>query len=150
MKKNILKAFIILTAAFTGCEIAKYDDGPFITFSSDKKRIDGDWKMTQMIVNGADSTSIFKCDSCPYFLHIDGKGADMKAYYKIKGQTQIADGTWAFESKGKGLDLLTTNTTVKTGPILNGANWDVTRSTKKQLWITRMLNTKYYEIHMEK
>jgi hypothetical protein len=149
MKKNIFKSLILLMAVLTGCEIAKYDDGPFISFSSDKTRINGEWKMSQMTVNGGDSTAIFKCDTCPYFLKINGTGTDMKAYYKIAGKTQIADGTWAFESKGKGLDLLTSSA-VKVGPILNNIRWDVTRSSKKQLWITRMLNGKYYEIHMDK
>jgi hypothetical protein len=150
MKKNIFKSFILLMVVFAGCQISKYDDGPFITFTSDKTRINGEWKMTQMLVNGSDSTAIFKCDTCPYFLNINGNGTDIKAYYKIKGATQIADGTWAFESKGKKIDLLTSSTTVKIGPILNNVAWDVTRSSKKQLWITRMLNTKYYEIHMDK
>jgi hypothetical protein len=150
MKNSILRSLFLLLAVLGGCQIAKYDDGPFITFSSDKARIAGDWKMTQVLVNGGDSTSIFKCDTCPIFLHINGSGTDMKASYKILGKTQTADGTWAFESKGKKIDLLTSNTTVKIGPILNNISWDVTRSTKKQLWITRMLNSKFYEIHMDK
>lgn len=150
MKKNILKSFIFFAIILGGCQIAKYDDGPFITFTLDKTRINGEWKMTQMLVNGGDSTGIFKCDTCPYFLKINGTGTDMKAYYKIKGATQVADGTWAFESKGKTIDLLTSSTTVSSGPILNNTGWDVTRSSKKQLWITRNLSGKFYEIHMDK
>ncbi|MFL5729944.1 MAG: hypothetical protein ACJ75J_10695 [Cytophagaceae bacterium] len=148
MKKNIIILLVLSVAVIAGCQIGKYDDGPFITFSSDKTRIDGEWQMNQITVNGTDSTATFKCDTCPYFLKIDGKGSDMKAYYKINGLTQVGNGTWSFSSKGKELFLLSSSV-IFSGPFLNNEHWDVTRSTKKQLWITRLYKGKYYEIHME-
>jgi hypothetical protein len=130
------------------CGINKYDDGPLLSFYSDKNRITNEWNIRKITIDGGDSTSLYKCSSCPFFLKFTNSNT-LYANYIVNGQQQtVSSGNWNFEDNNKKVNLLTSEN-VLTGPFLNNGSWYITRSTKKQLWISHEKDGKSYEIQLE-
>jgi hypothetical protein len=141
-------AFFIGIIIMQGCEFGKYDDGPLVSLYPDKNRLTKEWNLKKFTINGADSTSLYKCGSCPFFFQFD-KSNLLLANYVVNGQQQtVSSGSWSFEDHDKQLNISTTEN-VLTGPIFNSDAWDITRSTKKQLWISHLKNGRLYEIELE-
>jgi hypothetical protein len=146
--KANLWLFLLSLVILQSCGVGKYDEGPLVSFHSDKNRIVKEWELKKFNINGEDSTANYKCTSCPFFLKFT-KSNLLIANYMINGQQQsVNEGSWNFESKDKQVNLLTSEN-VLTLPIINNGAWDITRSTKKQLWISTYKNGKLYEIQME-
>jgi hypothetical protein len=146
--KVIFWAFLFITAVLQGCGFGKYDDGPLVSFYSDRNRLCKEWKLNKFSVNGEDSTSQMTCGSCPFFFKFSKSGLFM-AHYMANGQLQtVSSGSWSFQGHDKQVNILTTENVIA-GPIMNSGAWDVTRSTKKQLWISHLQNGRLYEIELE-
>jgi hypothetical protein len=140
-------ASLFVTLILEGCGAGKYDDGPLVSFYSDKNRITKEWTLKKFSINGADSTNKYKCTSCPFFLKFAKSNVAM-ANYMVNGQLQtVSNGTWNFEDHDKKVNLLTAE--IVEGPIMNSGSWDITRSSKKQLWLSHMSGGKLYEIELE-
>ena len=59
--------FFILAALLTGCR-KKYEEDPFtMRFVNLGKRIEGEWSINKILIDGADSTSIIYVDSLQIF-----------------------------------------------------------------------------------
>jgi hypothetical protein len=147
--KVIFWSFLLIAAVMQGCGFGKYDDGPLVSFYPDRNRLCNEWKLNSFYVNGEDSTSQINCSSCPFFFKFSKSGA-VQANYMINGQLQtVTSGTWNFQGHDKQINITTTEN-VLSGPIMNSTvAWDVTRSTKKQLWISHLVNGRMYEIELK-
>lgn len=120
----ILGMFMLLMACH------KYENGPFISFRSVKKRVIGDWKLVEYTVNGVDQ----------YDSLVNGK----EHWWKLKEDysliretagTQPLNGVWEIDSDNNIV------VTMKVPLNLNGEFYfekdtlDLTRLTNKEMWI---------------
>lgn len=130
MKKSLilLAAVIIGSIAFQGCK--KGDNDPFLTLSSRKARLSGDWKMSSMemtqtssdasgtdtyvyTANGTTLTASLNGVAAPAFaytfaLSLDKKGAFTQTIVDGSSGTQkstTTSGQWFFAGKNKALEL---------------------------------------------
>ena len=74
MKKNLFILIILLTL-LQGCK--KYPDDPFISFASPRSRIEGDWLLQKVTINGDDSTAVFFANApCGCDINFDESGGE--------------------------------------------------------------------------
>jgi hypothetical protein len=162
MNKIICLLFPLLI--FIGPSCKKYEDGPWISLHSRQKRIEGDWKLNQLLVDGADSTALIYCDdkdSCPYFMHIFLSVKETETYgvigrYRINGKVYLSLPLLNFSSNKRKLIIGGVNggTTKFFGPIFmqfDKVEWEIQRLSMNELWIKTVYGTqnKTYEVKLD-
>lgn len=129
--KNTAIFLLLAIIALQGC---KYEEGPGISFRSRKERVVNFWKLTTVINNGTDVTSLwfeeiltfkgvefFKDNTCKIYIFPDF------------GPTSSISGTWSFTNKDEGLII----TNVIFDP---SSTYDILKLKETELWLRDNLN----------
>ena len=132
--KTIIKLILIVTLCtfvFTDCK--KYADGPIFSLRTRKARLEGDWKISKMTLNGVDLT--FNTD---YIIHIKKGGT-----YSISAGSYSDDGKWSMGEDGDDVTFTSND------PNLISQTYRILRLKNKELWWKRtMPNGDVEETHM--
>lgn len=155
--KSILKVSslcILVVLVFAGC---RYEDGPFFSFRSPRKRVCQEWKFEKYLVNDIDSTSNFKgtyfhCDNY-HFYYTDGH--DVILSRGCNGGNLISGNLYGFWALTEGarsiifqIDSEPPNDILEQ-PLGPNVTWDINRLTNNEFWLNRNSNGKKYEIHFK-
>lgn len=176
MNRKSLLACLFLGSLFLffGCS-KRYDEDPItMKFVSLKKRISGEWKISKILINGADSTSIIDVDSLQIFStyiftsysnnHRDGnlevKTKNRNHTYNrlefIFAQTDKSNSIvfYPADNADSWDYLLQKKIIIPYGPINNfytlTHNWDIHMLTKKEMHLSINESNKKYELFLKK
>jgi hypothetical protein len=95
--KHILLVMVaVLFVTLTGCK--KYPDGPTISLSPKKWRLDGTWKIEQVLENGQDVTSAYTTFIPNYTLQLKSDKTYTETY---TGSSSADVGTWSWNDSKK-------------------------------------------------
>ena len=159
IKKKIVFALLFIVF-FIGCK--KYPDGPLADTYKLEKKIAGLWAIENLKVNGIDSTSNIKYDSCHYdypvvFFLDDHRGDYEKALGLACNGFKGKNTYWEVTNRKRYLTLRYVyykNSNELYPIILNvdaTINWKIMRFVeKKQLWLKSNINNKEYYIKLIK
>ncbi len=136
---------LLFMSSFMVTSCKKYKEGPKLTLRSVKKRIGGLYTVTNVAVDGADSTAAFltNYNGENFGFYMDGQ----------LGQYFAGDGlphTWTFENNKDQIQMFPLSGYSKWGPFFgdgNGArNYDICRLEHKIMTFSTDHNGKKYEI----
>ena len=164
MKFNYLILFLFITFTFSAC---KYEKGPIISFKDRDLRIDGNWKITKVLVDGEDKFSDIDSLDIDYLDLVTESGTmDAEANYrgesnKIYSPSDSCGGmsNWGFTEENKPTSISFTDRTVCGSiydslaiPLMIGLpeEWEVIKLTNKKLWLKMERDSKVYETHFTK
>jgi len=157
MNRKILYTLVLLLF-FAAC---KYEDGPAISLRSKYQRLEGDWQIENLKIDGIDSTQRY-LDSCNcklWFLKIHdygwGDGQLIRLIdCKLAIITLVFEGYWKFSNNKKILHVwLNMNGSwyQGIGPIgCIDSDWKILRLTKTEFWFTTTLQNKIYEFKFKR
>ena len=94
------KILILTLAVIFVVSCGKFEEGPFFSFFSVKKRVEGKWKLDKYLMDGGDSTESFLKG---YTEEYDFKD-DFTLVYTLR-QQQPVDGKWEIEGNQILLEL---------------------------------------------
>jgi len=136
MKTNrkILLIVITLLIAFAGCK--KYPDGPTISLTPKKWRLDGTWKIEQVLVNGQDVTTSYTSLFPNYTMELNSNNSYTKSY----GGSSADVGTWAWNDSKKYL-LMTPNSSS------TATNFEILKLKHNALWLSETDGNDVTETH---
>jgi hypothetical protein len=152
MKRKIFYSLVLLLL-FAAC----YKDGPTISLLSKFQRLNGDWRIEHLEIDGIDSTQKY-IDSCNCNLRF----LKIKDYSWGDGQLirlldckvssiiiqEFFEGFWKFSNNKKILHvwLNTNGNSYKgIGPIGNvDSDWEFLRLTHKEFWFSATIQNKVY------
>lgn len=122
MKKcfTIMMAVIIASATITSCK--KYEDGPSFSLRSKAGRIDNEWQIDMVKVNGQDVTTFMKASMPDFLMTIKKAGT-----YEILADGDREIGTWSFDDKKEKITL--TENASKDVTV-----WTITRLSNDEFW----------------
>lgn len=142
--KKLFILFIISSSLFTSCN--NFENGPLFSFISIKDRIDGKWKLVDLLVDDQTDYIMLELEQ-NIILEFDKEG-----YYEIKDITtneNIFEGNWSINNDKNAIliDNKTKNTH-QNQPI----SYDILRLTNNELWIRSQdpINDKIIERHYNK
>jgi hypothetical protein len=121
------KIFILTLAVISVVSCGKFEEGPFLSFLSVKKRVEGKWKLDKYLMDGADSTESFLRGFSEEYDFKD----DFTLVYTLRNR-QPVDGKWVIEGNEILLELEMTST--------NGIEYierdtlPLVRLTNRQMW----------------
>ena len=143
--KNTIKigftAIVALSAIIYSC--GKYEEGPKISLASKKGRLAGTWKLDKYLADGVDKTTEYRTAIASESFAVDKKGKytySQTSTSALGGQTSTDAGTWEFIEKKEALRTLSDTS----GAIADTSN--ITRLTKKELWLKSASGTPVVEI----
>jgi len=125
MRINSVKTTLLVLVAtlfiFSGCK--KYEDGPYISFKSKMKRLEGEWRIVKL--NGDD---VFSNYPRLYFKFEE----DGKFFRTEKGEnyTQTYEGTWVWESRKEIIEV-----DLRYPDFIERFDYRVSKLTSGELWI---------------
>ncbi len=106
MKKSIL-TIIGLLLLLSGC---KYEEGPFLSFTSAEKRLRGVWSVSNVYKNGEETTTesptVVESQNAIYEFY---KNKILLISYMHDGILNKSSGSWAFGDKKKTIEAVFTN-----------------------------------------
>ncbi len=163
MKKIFFLFISTLITLLASC--SKFEDGPWISFRSEEKRLVGDWTLKSLTVDGVDSLSYWNNyfeSECTFSfkpptldvhpLHIDWIRND-SIFYKIIGnccciREDLLTAIYIQEDKkSSGFPLWFILFSKPRGLIVE---WKITRLKYKELWFQMDVNDKHYELQLER
>jgi len=155
MKKTLY--FILLsTIIISGCK--KYEEGPFISFRPEGRRLLGDWLVTEYTSNGIDSLQYFK-DSCGANLGINDLEDDNWQFIIGFGNSKKLYGGFGgvmdFTANRKGLEITPFYDYYGNfvfGPFSpkNKVTWKLLKLTNKEFRMTTDFNNRSYKMSFKK
>lgn len=177
MKKSVHITFLFFwLILFLFCDLScrkKYEEDPWtMRFVNLGKRIEGEWSIQKILIDGADSTSIIYVDSLQIFStyifsHYSrnyGKGSlEVRTHndvYQFDGlffifsnENDLNTIGFGYSSGiGPGTNLLNNNI-IPYGPIHNygkGIEWKIHKLTKKEMHLSTIYISKQYELFFKK
>jgi len=123
MKKliNFTLMFAVGTIiALSGCK--KYEDGPGLSLSSKKSRVEANWKIKKFLYNSVDETSEYLDYTCE--MKKDGQ-------FNIVSNGNIDHGKWDFALDKEALDFRYDDGTIE--------RYNIKRLTAKDLWMESVI-----------
>jgi len=128
---------VIASLVFSGCD--KYDEGPNLTFSSNVKRITGDWKMTKNTRNGVAES--FNAND---HTKINSDGTLITTYYTGSIALDMS-GTWKFLNDDDNLQITTTYLTFTTTN-----TYTIKRLSSSEMFLEKQDGNDLYRLEFEK
>jgi len=161
---------LLASVVYTGC---KYEKGPIISFTDKNKRVEGEWKIETVTVDGIDrkdDMDSLDIDSYYFTYYEDGERtyADLDIYNNSGSHTYLTAGNdscsplayWTFSKGDKNKSLYLNALSGECGakydsliiPLLIGLpeNWDILKLTKEKMWLKLERDGKVYETHFVK
>jgi len=155
--KKILFIILLSTAILSGCK--KYEEGPYISFRPDNRRLMGEWLVTEYISNGIDSLQYFK-DSCGANLGINELEDDNWQFIIGFGNSKKLYGGFGgvmdFTSNRKGLEITPFYNSYYgsyvIGPFSPNTKitWKLIKLTNKEFKMTIDVNNRSYKMSFKK
>lgn len=162
MKRLLLPFLFFIFTGITSC--SKFENGPWISFKSEEKRLEGEWLLKHWTVDGVDSLQYWNAyfgNECKftfnpwsgnaYLFSIDWGFIDSNYYYVFGGHLGFAHEyltVVAFfldeNSTAAPLNFLT-----EPHPTNSLVQWTVTKLKYKDLWFEMDVDDKHYELHFE-
>jgi len=128
---------ILATVVFSGCD--KYEEGPTLTFSSNVKRITGDWKITKNTKNGVAETYNVNDHT-----KINSDGTLVATYYTGSIALDIS-GTWKFLNDDVNLEMTTTYLSYT-----STLTYTIKRLSSSELFMERQDGNDSYRVELKK
>jgi hypothetical protein len=147
--------FIFLISIAFACK--KYPDGPLMSFRSFEKRLQGNWKVTELYSDDIDSLKYYN-DSCSATMKIFKPYHDEGDYIAFYGKKEF-HGRCGFirNDKHKTLSVSLTNADLNhtewcLGPIgdSRSSHWEILRLSNDEFKISTDFNGHHYQISFEK
>lgn len=160
--KKIFKISIVVVVSFIAFACSKYDDNPGISFRSVEKRLSGLWEIQSLKIEGIDYHSEYMADSVYLRFVISGTKEQLYIYLveESKSSSHLSASALVFGDKNKtlifGLPVyaLYTNITAPIFHLIPAINteheWDISRLTMDDLWISTDHNDSLYELEFFK
>jgi hypothetical protein len=158
--KTIILIFItiILLLPFSGCK--KYPEGPLISFRTIEKRIHGNWKVENYLVNGSDSINLLKNsygDTINFDIATPGSGeGDNRILVYSQGNPYL-DGIFYFTDDGNNI-IFSFFISVDSVQIINlgplnkyvHSEWKILKLSNKNMRLETNYENIYYKLIMKK
>jgi hypothetical protein len=161
--KKIILLLLVIAGIFEGCK--KYEEGPWISLRSAKKRLIGSYSVIQYTVNGIDSLELYNDSMYNRFDIIFDKNTNDFGYgidgYRSDGKHSSLVGHWEFNDNKTNL-IVSSSTCYSgfepyhyssgTGPFINNATpeWEIIRLTSKEVKMKTNFNSKEYLINLKR
>ena len=156
------KIFLIVLLSLSGflfiTSCKKYEEGPLLSFRTVNGRLEGTWEIEKYLVNGIDSTQLYK-DSCGcnFMFYHPGTSDLLLNYLNFRtdfntmGNSQSSYYTYTFNKNKTQINICFPDYMNNLGPLGKDTNiWDpipfaITKLSTRHLWLSTTYDNKLYE-----
>ena len=136
----------------------KYEDGPFISLRSAKKRVIGEYELEKYFVDGADSSSVIQSliNDYGYTYHFGDyfdRNTSIATYCNNNDSCKRFFGSWYFIDSAKKMRIYgNPGASGWTFPFqtYEKKEWQILRLKRKEMWIAADIDGKNYELRFNK